>query len=260
MATDQLVHLRRGEVAEIVLANPPLNLVTVELTQQLGAILTDLSADKDVRAVIVAGADNRAFCAGSDIGEFADHHGGIAERKLLREGHVYRQLATLPVPAIAAIEGACLGGGLELALCCDLRVAADGARLGLPETRLGVVPGSGGTQRLPRLVGPGRAKQLILTGELLDAAAAEHIGLVNRVVAKGRARADARTLAEGMAGDCGPIAVREAKRLIDIADDVPLDAGLAAELDASDRIFRTDDALEGAAAFLGKRQPRFRGR
>lgn len=259
MPADPLVRLRPGTVAEIELANPPLNLVTTELTRQLGAILDRLAADDDVRVVVVADAAGRAFCAGSDVGEFADLHGHVAEDKLLREKHVYRRLATLPAPTIAAIEGACLGGGLELALCCDLRVAGEGARLGLPEARLGVIPGSGGTQRLPRVVGLGRAKELILTGELLDAAAAERIGLVNRVTPQGQARAEARRLAEQLAAR-GPVALREAKRLVDLAVDVPLDAGLAAELDASERMFRTEDALEGASAFFEKREPRFRGR
>lgn len=259
MTTDALVVVRAGAVAEIELANPPLNLVTTRLTSELGEALTTVADDPDVRVVIVADRSDRAFCAGSDVGEFADHHGRVAERKLLREGHVYRQLATLPVPTIAAIEGPCLGGGLELALCCDLRVAAEGARLGLPEAGLGVIPGSGGTQRLPRVVGPARAKELVFTGEVLGAADAERIGLVTRAVPRGEARDEARRLAGRMAAR-GPVALREAKRLIDLAVETTLDAGLAAELDASERVFRSDDALEGAEAFLAKRPPTFRGR
>lgn len=254
-----LVGLVLGEVAVLELRNPPMNLVTAALTRELRAALFRVQRDPDARALVVAAADGRAFCAGSDIGEFAGLRGQVAERKVLLEKLVYRQLADLPVPTVAALERDALGGGLELALCCDLRVAAQGARFGLPEVRLGVIPGSGGTQRLPRIVGPAKAKELILTGELVDATEALRIGLVNRVVADGRALAEARNLAETIAAR-GPAAVRAAKRLVDLAVDRPLDAGLAAETDASIAVFATADADEGAAAFLGKRPPRFTGR
>jgi enoyl-CoA hydratase/carnithine racemase len=163
------------------------------------------------------------------------------------------------MPSIAAIEGNALGGGLELALCCDLRIASERAKLGMPEVRLAVTPGSGGTQRLPRIVGPARAKELVLTGRVIDAAEAARIGLVNEVVPAGQARARADEVAEEIAAR-GPLAVREAKRLIDAALDLDLDAGLAAEVDASVRIFATDDLLEGATAFLDKRDPTYHGR
>jgi enoyl-CoA hydratase/carnithine racemase len=254
-----LVGLELGAVARLELVNPPLNLVTRELTEQLHAALTALAAADDVRAVVVTGAGDRAFCAGSEIHEFEGLRGRAAEGKLLLEKLVYRQLADLPMPTIAAIEGDALGGGLELALCCDLRVASARARLGMPEVRLAVIPGSGGTQRLPRVVGPAWAKDLILTGRLLDADEALRIGLVHRVVAVGEARVAAEEIAAEIAKR-GPLAVREAKRLIDNAADHDLDAGLAAELDASERIYLTDDMLEGARAFFEKREPRYRGR
>ncbi len=163
------------------------------------------------------------------------------------------------MPTIAAIEGNALGGGLELALCCDLRIASERARLGLPEVRLAVTPGAGGTQRLPRVVGAARAKELILTGKVLTAAEAERIGLVHEVVPAGEAVTRATAIGEEIALR-GPLAVREAKRLIDLATETDIDAGLAAELDASDRIFATDDMLEGADAFFAKRDPDYRGR
>lgn len=254
-----LVALELGPVAHLELVNPPLNLVTHELTEQLHAALTTLADSADVRAVVVSGSGERAFSAGSHIGEFEGLRGRVAEGKLLLEKLVYRQLAELPVPTIAAIEGDALGGGLELALCCDLRVASARARLGMPEVRLAVIPGSGGTQRLPRLIGPGRAKELILTGRILTAEEAEAIGLVNQVVPAGQARHVADELAAEIAAR-GPVAVREAKRLIDAAMELDLDAGLAAELDASERIYMTDDMLEGARAFFAKRDPKYRGR
>lgn len=254
-----LVALELGPVAHLELVNPPLNLVTHELTEQLHSALTTLADSADVRAVVVSGSGERAFSAGSHIGEFEGLRGRVAEGKLLLEKLVYRQLAELPVPTIAAIEGDALGGGLELALCCDLRVASARARLGMPEVRLAVIPGSGGTQRLPRLIGPGRAKELILTGRILTAEEAEAIGLVNQVVPAGQARHVADELAAEIAAR-GPVAVREAKRLIDAAMELDLDAGLAAELDASERIYMTDDMLEGARAFFAKRDPKYRGR
>lgn len=255
----RLIELELGTIAHLELVNPPLNLVTRELTEQLREALAQLAAADDVRAVVVSGRGERAFCAGSHIGEFEALRGRVAEGKLLIEKLVYRQLADLPMPTIAAIEGDALGGGLELALCCDLRVASQRARLGMPEVRLAVLPGSGGTQRLPRLVGPARAKELILTGRIITADEAERMGLVNQVVAAGEARNAADATATEIA-ERGPLAVREAKRLIDAAADVDLDAGLAAELDASERIFASEDMLEGAKAFFAKRPPTYRGR
>jgi enoyl-CoA hydratase/carnithine racemase len=254
-----LISLDMGPIAHLELVNPPLNLVTRELTEQLREALARLAAADEVRVVVVTGSGERAFCAGSHIGEFEALRGRVAEGKLLLEKLVYRQLAELPMPTIAAIEGDALGGGLELALCCDLRVASARARLGMPEVRLAVIPGSGGTQRLPRIVGLARAKELILTGRIISAEVAERIGLVNQVVPAGEARGAADALADEIAAR-GPLAVREAKWLIDGALDLDLDAGLAAELDASERVFASEDMLEGASAFFEKRDPEYRGR
>jgi enoyl-CoA hydratase len=254
-----LIELELGRVAHLELVNPPLNLVTRELTEQLRDSLATLAAADDVRAGVVSGRGERAFCAGSHIGEFEGLKGRVSEGKLLLEKLVYRQLANLPMPTIAAIEGDALGGGLELALCCDIRIASERAKLGMPEVRLAVIPGSGGTQRLPRVVGPARAKELILSGRIISAAEAERIGLVNGVAPAGGAIDAAIAMAEEIAAR-GPLAVHAAKLLIDMAMDVDLDAGLAAELDASERIFNSEDMLEGAAAFFGKRPPEYNGR
>jgi enoyl-CoA hydratase/carnithine racemase len=253
-----VITLTRGAVSVIELDNQPLNLVTGEMMERLDAALDELARDREVRAVVVTGAGTRAFCAGSDVKEFEGLAGRVAQGKLLYEKYVYRKLAELPVPTIAAIEGDALGGGLELALCCDLRIASARARLGMPEVRLGVIPGSGGTQRLPAVVGPARAKELILVGELISAQRAEQIGLVNAVAAEGEALTAATDMAQRIA-QRGPTAVREAKRLIERARDHDLDAGLAAELDASDRVFASEDMLEGARAFFAKRPPEFPG-
>jgi enoyl-CoA hydratase len=247
-----------GQITTIRLQNPPLNLVTVELTRRLDRALESIEHDRDVRCVVLTGTGDRAFCAGSDVKEFESLQGRVGEGKLLLEKAVYRRIARLPVPTIAAIQADALGGGLELALCCDLRVADERAKLGLPEVRLGVMPGSGGTQRLPRIVGIAKAKELILMGEIINASDALEIGLVNRVAPAGAALDEAMKMAETIA-ERGPLAVREAKRALDLAGDMPLDEGLARELDASERIFASRDMSEGAKAFFEKRPPRFTG-
>jgi enoyl-CoA hydratase/carnithine racemase len=257
----ELVELELGRVARLELVNPPLNLVTQELLEALDAALATLAAAApgDVRAVVVSGRGDRAFSAGSHVGEFEAQRGPAGRARHVLESGVATRLANLPMPTIAAIEGNALGGGLELALCCDIRIASERAKLGLPEVRLAVTPGAGGTQRLPRVVGSAKARELILTGRVLTAAEAERIGLVSEVVPVGEAVARARAIGEEIA-ERGPIAVREAKRLIDIAVDTDIETGLAAELEASVRVFATDDLLEGATAFLAKRDPEYRGR
>jgi enoyl-CoA hydratase/carnithine racemase len=256
-----LVHLELATVARLTLDNPPLNLVTRELLEALDAALATLE-DADagaVRAVVVTGAGERAFSAGSHVGDFENQRGAAGRERHALESGVAARLAALPMPTIAAIEGNALGGGLELALCCDLRVASERAKLGLPEVRLAVTPGAGGTPRLPRVVGQARARELILTGRIVDAQEAERIGLVNRVVPAGQAVSAAHEIGVEIAAR-GPVAVREAKRLVALATDVDIAAGLAAELDASDRVFASDDMLEGARSFFEKREPKYRGR
>ena len=255
------VRLELGTVARLTIANPPLNLVTESLLASFEAALATLEAADPgaVRAVVVTGEGERAFSAGSHVGEFEAHRGPGGRARHELESRVGARLAALPMPTIAAIEGNALGGGLEIALCCDLRVASDRARIGLPEVRLAVTPGAGGTQRLPRIVGLARAKELILTGKVLTAAEAERIGLVNEVVAAGQAVARATVIGEEIA-QRGPLAVREAKRLINLAIETEIGDGLKAETDASQRVFATDDMLEGAASFFEKRDPLFRGR
>ena len=256
-----LIALDLARVAHLQLVNPPLNLVTEDLLRELDAALATLeaaSADA-VRAVVVSGSGDRAFSAGSHVGEFESQRGPSGRARHELESGVARRLAELPMPTIAAIEGNALGGGLELALCCDIRVASERAKLGLPEVRLAVTPGAGGTQRLPRVVGSARAREMILIGRVLTAAEAERIGLVHEVVPVGQAVARATAIGEEIALR-GPVAVREAKRLIGIAESAAIYDGLAAELEASVRVFASDDMLEGAKAFLARRDPDYRGR
>jgi enoyl-CoA hydratase len=256
-----LVELTLARVARLTLVNPPLNLVTRELLDELNEALATLQAAEpgDVRAVVVTGAGERAFSAGSHVGEFEAQRGPGGRERLALEERTSSRIAALPMPTIAAIEGNALGGGLELALACDLRIASARAKLGLPEVRLAVIPGAGGTQRLPRVVGLARAKELVLTGKVLDAEEAARIDLVHEVVPAGEAVSRATAIGEEIAAR-GPVAVREAKRLLDAALDTPLEDGLAAELEASLRVFATDDLLEGSSSFFAKRDPDYRGR
>jgi enoyl-CoA hydratase len=255
------LELGSGPVAHLELVNPPLNLVNLELLHELDEALArlEVAPADDVRAVIVSGRGDRAFSAGSHVGEFEVQRGPGGRGRLALEERVATRLAGLPMPTIAAIEGNALGGGLELALCCDLRVASERARLGLPEVRLAVIPGAGGTQRLPRVIGTARAKEMILTGRVLTAAEAERIGLVHEVVPACEAVSRARMIGEEIAAR-GPLAVREAKRLVDTALDRDLQAGIADEFEASVRIFATEDMLEGSGAFFARRDPIYRGR
>lgn len=263
MTGGPLVHLDLGRVAVLELADPPLNLVGGQLLSELEAALAtlDAAAPGDVRAVVVTGRGERAFSVGSNVKEFEAQRGSPdgARARFALEARVAQRLAGLPMPTIAAIEGDALGGGLELALCCDLRVASEGARLGMPEVRLAVTPSTGGTQRLPRIVGIARAKELLLTGRILTATEAERIGLVNEVVPAGRAVTRAREIGTEIA-ERGPLAVRAVKDLVDGSLDRDLAAGHAAEIEASVRIFATDDLLEGARSFVEKRPPRYHGR
>lgn len=257
----ELVSLELGQIAHLELNNPPLNLISDDLLAQLDAALATLENAEpgDVRVVVVSGSGERAFSAGSDVKGFESHRGSAGRAHFSREEAVTKRLADLPMPTIAAIEANALGGGLELALACDIRVASERASLGLPEVRLAVTPGAGGTQRLPRAIGVARAKELTLTGRIVDAREAERIGLVSRVVPVGQARAAADEIAAEIA-ERGPLAVREVKRLIDRSVDLDIDAGLAAEIDASERVFNSEDMLEGANAFFGKRAPKYTGR
>ena len=245
-------------MAVLTLDNPPLNLVTLELTRRLEAELERLAADGAVRVLVVTGAGDRAFCAGSDVREFTSfmRPGAVVPGKLARENAAWSRLDDFPRPTIAALNGLAYGGGLELAVCCDLLIAGADVRLALPEVKLGVIPGTGGTVRVTRRVGEGRAKELMFTGEPIDATTALAWGLVNRVVAPGgaltAARALAATLARGSAN-----ALRLCKRAIDGALDATEDDALARTLALSDEAFGGADCREGVRAFFAKEPPKF---
>lgn len=247
-----------GMIAEVAINNGPINLVTKAMLRALNGVLVEVAARTDVRCLILHGGDARAFCAGSDIKEFSHLRTDASEHKILFEDMVLRHLAQMPMPTIAAIDGPALGGGLELALACDLRVSKRGAVMGLPESRLGALAGNG-SLRLTRLVGPARAKQMLFTGETISDDQALAWGLVNRVVTDGSALDGARELAATIVLR-GPVSNRLAKELVDAAQDLPLDAGLSMSTKAQQQIFDSSDLHEGVAAFFAKRQPEFKGR
>jgi len=245
-------------IAEVAISSGPLNLVNKELLRALNRALTALGERSDIRCLILHGGRARAFCAGSDINEFAHLRSDASEHKILFEDMVLRRLAGLPMPTIAAIDGPALGGGLELALACDLRVARAGIALGVTESRLGGLAGSGSV-RLTHLIGPARAKQMLFTGETLDSDQALAWGLVNRVARSGSALDGARELAATIAAR-GPLSNRYAKELVAAALDLPLDAALSRANVLQQQIFDGSDLHEGVAAFFARRPPEFKGR
>jgi enoyl-CoA hydratase len=257
MSTDQIQVAVADGVAVLTLDNPPMNLVTLALTRQLDAALTRLAREPELRVLVVAGAGERAFCAGSDIKEFGGVADDVVGKKLAAENVAFSRLAAFPRPTIAAIDGVAFGGGLELAVCCDLLIAGAEARLALPEVKLGVFPGSGGTIRVPRRIGEGRAKQLMFTGEPIGAATALAWGLVNEVVLRGQALDAARALAARLAA-LPARALALMKEAVAVGLAYPEDEAVRRTLALSAAVFSTADCREGARAFLAKEPARWR--
>jgi enoyl-CoA hydratase/carnithine racemase len=248
----------REGVALLTLDNPPLNLVTRDMTRMLDEGLDRLAADPDVRVLVVTGSGRRAFCAGSDIKEFPAYieAGNVVDKKLRYENQTYSKLDDFPKPTVAAVNGLAYGGGLELAVCCDLIVAEEDTPLCLPEVWLGVFPGSGGSIRVTRRIGEGRAKEIMFLGDPIDARTALAWGLVNRVVAAGKAVESAIALAGEIASRPNR-ALQVCKRAVDLAFDMPEDEAVERSLALSREAFATDDCREGVRAFFAKEKPRF---
>jgi enoyl-CoA hydratase/carnithine racemase len=257
----ELVSVRReeGGLVWLTIERPEvMNCLSFPTLKRLRSLCAELKEDRSVRCVLLTGAGDKAFCAGADL----------KERKTMPVQRVpdfvrniratMDDVEALPMPTIAVVNGFAFGGGTELLLACDLRVAAAHAQFGLTEVTLAIIPGAGGTQRLPRLIGRSRAKDLILTGRKIDAQEAERIGLVNRLAPAGQLEASARELAQTIAQN-GPVAVRAAKAAIDQGCEQPLPQGLKTEASCYDRVIPTQDRLEALAAFAEKRKPVFRG-
>jgi enoyl-CoA hydratase len=211
-----------------------------------------------VRVLLITGAGDKAFIAGADIGEF-EGRTALTQRDVMKQRRIFDAVEEFPKPVIAMINGFCLGGGMELALACDLRIASETAKLGQPEINLGIIPGGGGTQRLTRLVGEGKAMELILTGDLIDAAQAKSIGLLNHVVAPGQLQDTVLSLANRIA-DKSPVALRMAKEAVKSASRMNLREGLERETDLFCLTFTSEDKSEGVRAFFEKRKPDYKGR
>ncbi|MCP9473169.1 MAG: enoyl-CoA hydratase-related protein [Nitrospira sp.] len=242
-------------IARITLHNPPANVLNLSVLKELDQVITEVEQDDYVRAVIVTGS-GRFFCAGADLNELArltTVHGGVEFAE--RGQALFNRIERLNKPVLAAINGLCLGGGLELALACHVRLAATGAAMGLPEVTLGLIPGFGGTQRLPRVVGASRAAEMILTGESISAETAAHIGLVSRVVPPEELLAQTESLATKMA-ERHREAIEAALRAIRGGLDIPLSEGLAREAELFGRLCVTPDMKEAVRAFLEKRRPK----
>jgi enoyl-CoA hydratase len=250
----------RERVAWITIDRPPMNTLSRETLSELSSILDHAEQDSSIGALVITGAGEKMFSAGADVtefGEMADH--AAAENNLRTIHDLFNRIERFPKPVIACLNGKALGGGNELQMACHLAIAADTAELGLPEVRLGIMPGYGGTQRLPRLVGSRRALDLMLSGRRIDAQTALEYGLVNRVVSPGELEEQTHEWAKRLASG-PPIAIRGILDAAVRGVDSSLEEGLAVERENMIRVMRTEDAIEGVTAFFSKREPAFKGR
>jgi enoyl-CoA hydratase len=260
MAQQTLKYETTDGIALITLNRPKaLNAINRMMLQELAQVLAQAEEDENVRIVILTGAEEKAFAAGADITEFQH----LSPLEALHSSQAFQaafdRIERLKKPIIAAVNGFCLGAGCELALACDMIFASDRARFGQPEVNLGFIPGGGGTQRLSRLLGKARAKELIYTGEMIDAQEANRIGLVNKVFPAAELMTAAKKLAQQVTNK-GAVAIELAKKVIDEGYEADLTSGLALEAQAFALCFGTEDKTEGVTAFLEKRPPQFRGR
>jgi len=260
MSTYETLLLEVDQAIALITLNRPavLNALNAQVFNDLESVITLLAADPGIRAILITGAGPKAFAAGADIKELSLTNSASAERLALRGQGVFQLIAACGKPVIACINGFALGGGCELALACTLRIASDAARLGQPEVKLGLVPGYGGTQRLPRLVGSSAALKLILTGDIVDAAEALRIGLVDEVVPADELLPRARQIAAQIAA-VAPLAVAASIDAVQRGADLPLAEALAYEASLFGRLSDTADKHEGVHAFLEKRPPTFTG-
>ncbi len=260
MATEQVI-LKKidGHVATLTINRPDkLNALNIATRSRMVEELHDLAANDDVRVVIVTGAGEKSFVAGADIAEF-EGRSPVDQFRVMTDSSMFLAVDEFPKPIIAAINGFCLGGGCELALACDIRIASEKARLGQPEINLGLLPGGGGTQRLPRLVGMGAALKMLYTGDFIRADEAYRIGLVDEVVPPDQLQARAKELADTIASK-SPVALRLIKQAVRSSARTSLDEGLKQEVTLFSLAFASEDKKEGVDAFLNKRQPTFTGR
>lgn len=250
---------RRDAVALVTINRPEkLNALNGPTRCELVGAMQELKRDQSVRVVVLTGAGEKSFVAGADIGEF-EGRSPVDQFRVMREPTLFEAVETLPKPVIAAINGFCLGGGNELAMACDIRIASDKARFGQPEVNLGILPGGGGTQRLPRLVGTGNALRLLFTGDIIPADQALRMGLVDEVVPAAELMNHVFELARKIATR-SPVALQLIKEAVRASQRTPLDEGLRVETTLFGLAFSSDDKAEGVQAFLDKRPAEFKGR
>jgi len=248
-----------GRVAVLTVNRPDkLNALSQQVRDEMLAHLEAIETDDGIGVVVITGAGEKAFVAGADIGEF-EGRSPFDQREAMASPRIFDVMASYPKPVIAMINGFCLGGGCEMSMSCDLRVAADTARFGQPEIKLGLIPGGGGTQRLPRLVGMGHAMRLILSGDMIPAAEAKEIGLVEIVVPAAELRETTLALA-GRIASMSPLTLQVAKESLRANERLGIEEGLLYERDLFCLCFSTEDMKEGVEAFLGKRKPEWKGR
>ena len=257
---ETLVYEKKGSIGILTINRPEkLNALSNVLISELSALLADIEKDDELGVLILTGAGDNAFVAGADIGELVERDARLG-RKVSRERQdVFFRIENLPVPTIAAVNGYALGGGLELALACSIRFCSEKAQFGAPEVKLGIIPGDGGTQRLPRLIGKGRAMEMILTGDFIGAEEAFRIGLVNRVVPQENLLKKTMELAEKIASR-PPLAVKYAKEAVNRSIEGGSESGYALESFLHALTCTTEDKKEGVAAFLEKRKGQFKGK
>ena len=257
----EYVHCQVEEgIAIVTIDNQPaLNALSAPLLTQLDQIFTGLAKNPEVKGVIITGAGEKSFVAGADISEFIQVTGDTAVEFMSRGQRIFDKIEAFDRPVIAAVNGFALGGGNEIALCCDIRIAAENAIFGQPEVNLGIIPGYGGTQRLPRIIGPGKAKEIIFADERINAQEALRIGLVQRVVPKGQAVEESKKLLKKIMSK-GPLAIKMAKKAINEGLKMSLREGLDLEAQGNAICFGSEDKDEGAKAFLEKRPAKFKGR
>lgn len=250
---------KRGSVAILTINRPEkLNALGHKVHIEGVEALEELRKDAEIRVVIITGAGEKSFIAGADISEFTGQT-PVSQRSTFQEKTLFNTIDAFPKPVIAMINGFCLGGGCEVALACDLRIAGEKARFGQPEINLGIIPGGGGTQRLTRLIGEGKSMELILTGDMIDANTALNLGLVNHVYSAEELETKTMELANKIA-EKSPIALQMAKEAVKLAAKSNLDEGLRREVDLFAICFSSQDKEEGVAAFLEKRKPVFTGK
>ncbi len=255
-----LIYEKKDNIGLLTISRPDkMNAISRELTTELKQLLDEVESDEELRVMVITGAGDKAFVAGADINELVDREAKMGRRVSKERQDIFSRIENLHVPVIAAVNGYALGGGLELALACSMRICSEKAQFGAPEVKLGIIPGDGGTQRLPRLVGSGRAMEMILTGDFIDAQEAYRIGLVNRVVPSEKLMEAAMELAQKIALR-PPLAVRYAKEAVNRSQEGAAGSGFALESYLHALSCTTEDKKEGVAAFLEKRKGEFKGK